>query len=198
MKRGPGEVPARRAGSLVSGPDRQGNAELAVAVADAQDQGHGVAGLAGERDPQVDLNYSLDHAGRSACVDDLGRVAADLGQHEEDGPRKVAGIHRAVDHGRRKLAGAGGPQRDHRTWRRWKGRRIDSAVLIQYDGLTRAGAVGGEDAADSGHHRNGKKRGRKPLVLHLCLDPAGGHAEWHDGVDLAGARESHGAGHAVK
>jgi hypothetical protein len=84
----------QRTGSEVlppRGPDRQGNSELAGTIADAQDEGHGGAGLAGGRDAQVYLNYPLDNAGRSACVSDLGELAAELRLHQEDGPREAAG-----------------------------------------------------------------------------------------------------------
>src|ERR1019366_4973926 len=107
------------------------------------------------------LNYPLDNAGRSACVSDLGELAADLRLHEEDGPREAAGGNPAVNSGRRSLAGAGRPEGDHRTGLSRKVRRIDGAILIQNDGLTRARGVGGEDAADSGYHGRGKWRGHQ-------------------------------------
>ena len=54
------------------GLDRQGNAGLAGTVADLQQQGHGVARLAGGRNLHVHLNHSLNDAWSTARVLDPG------------------------------------------------------------------------------------------------------------------------------
>ena len=151
-------VSSARGDSWVGGGlDRQGDSGLAGTVADLQQKGNGGAGLARGRDQQVHLNDSLDDAWSTAGVLDLGRLAADRGVHGQDGMRQVAGTdNRAVNSGRRELAGASRQERDNRTGRGRIEWRVEASILIHRKGLTHAGGTRGEDADSRGHDGHGK------------------------------------------